>query len=245
MTAVRSGALVALVPLAGSRGAVQALLFASGLTYLFGFPARMALRPLVIGPGRRSPGMPPSSPPSGLPPWPAPAAVGVAIATGGLHRAFVASGSFPPPPACRCCVCPRDLRSRRRSPWRLGLRADVRRMLVTGPATLVRVIRADPMLRVLVVTAFSYVTAVAIGELLIVALAREQFADLPVRGTGWLVGAMGAGGVACALLSAPRPAPTPVGSISPETSSRRWPGSSCRGCTGGPGPRGHGARGRF
>jgi ENTS family enterobactin (siderophore) exporter len=202
VTAVLNGALVALVPLAGSRGAVQALLFASGLTYLFGFPARMALRPLVIGPGEEVAGNAFIVTAERLASVAGPAAVGVAIATGGIDRAFVALGIISAAAGLLMLRLPARPPQPEEEPLAAGLRADVRRMLVTGPATLVRVIRADPMLRVLVVTAFSYVTAAAIGELLIVALAREQFADLP-GANGWLVGAMGAGGVAGALLSAP------------------------------------------
>ncbi|EIE97820.1 arabinose efflux permease family protein [Saccharomonospora glauca K62] len=206
VTAVMNAVLLASVPLTQSLVQLQILMFTAGVVYMFGLPARMALRPLVIAKGDETPGNALLVTAERLSSIVGPLLVGVIIASVGVEVSFPIQGGLAMLAAASVWGLPaRPLREPEQAEAeqkeKPGLKSELRKMLVTGPAVLVRAVAGDRMLRVLVLTAFTYVGAVALGEVFVVGLAKENFAGSP-GANGWLVSAMGAGGVLGALLSA-------------------------------------------
>lgn len=200
VTAVINAAFVASVPLTQSLVQLQILMFAAGVVFMFGLPARMALRPLVIATGDETRGNALLVTAERLSSIAGPLLVGLFIALVGVEASFLTQGAFAVLSAVSMWGLP--ARPPRETPSeRQGIRNELRQMLVTGPTVLIRAVTGDRMLRTLVLTGFCYVAAVAIGEVFVVGLAKENFVGYP-GANGWLVAAMGAGGVLGALLSA-------------------------------------------
>lgn len=199
VTGVAQACLILAVPfIVDSLALLQIALLAEGVIAMFGFPARMALRPMIIAKGDEALGNSWIVTAERLSSVLGPALVGVLIASKQTDAAFflasastllgavLISGTKTSPRA----VAPAE---------RPSARDSMRTILVTGPRTLFQIVTRDRMLRAIVLTAFSYVAAVSFGEIFIIDLARTNFADLP-GANGWLMAAMGAGGVAGALL---------------------------------------------
>lgn len=194
---VIASVLLALVPLTGVIWQLQILMFVIGLVQLFSFPARMALRPLAIPTGGETRGNAAIVTAERLSGILGPLLVGLLIATSGLGIGFFLQSGVSIVSALLILGLPARP-FERDAPGSLG--EEFRAMLITGPKVLARAVFGDPMLRVVVLTAFTYVAATAIGEVFIVGLAKESFPTVP-GANGVLVAAMGAGGVLGALMS--------------------------------------------
>ncbi|MFB9565960.1 MFS transporter [Saccharopolyspora hordei] len=196
-TALVNAVVVASVPLTQSLAQLQLLMFAAGVVYTFGLPARMALRPVVIEEGEETRGNAVIVTAERLSSIVGPLLVGLLIATVGVEASFPAQGGITVLSGLLVWGLPNRPAREGASG---GVRDELRQMFVTGPVVLVRALAGDRMLCAVVLTAFTYGAAVAVGEVFTAGLAKDHFADHP-GSNGWLVAAMGTGGVLGALLS--------------------------------------------
>ncbi|WGD36534.1 MFS transporter [Lysinibacter sp. HNR] len=199
VTGLLQSIMIVLVPFMGSLSHLQILLLLEGVVYMFGFPARMALRPMVIPVGSETAGNSWIITAERLSSVLGPAAAGVLIAALGIQNSFFIPGVLSVIGALLMIGMKKRDWTSSSSPREIP-QGELYQMVVSGPKALLQVVYRDKMLRMIVLTSLSYVAAVACGEIFVVALAREIFADIP-GASGWIVAAMGFGGVVGALLS--------------------------------------------
>lgn len=202
LTAVANAAILTMIPLTSSLLQVQVLAFLTGIAYMFGFPSRMALRPLVMSKGSEVRGNAMLVTAERLSSVVGPLAAGGVIAFRDVESIFWLQAVTATVAGLLMLGLPKrgetmddEFKAAE------SVRGALRDIFVLGPRTLFNVVRADAMLRAVTLTAFTYVAAVSIGEILIVKIALENFQSID-GATGFLLAAMGAGGVLGALVAA-------------------------------------------
>lgn len=198
VTALANAALVGAIPLTTGLWQLQVLSFLGGVVYMFGVPARLVLRPLVMAPGTETEGNSVLVTTERLAGLLGPACAGPIIAVAGLGWLFGVEAVAAVAAAGLMLGLPdRPIAERPAAPER-SLAARAGAVLTEGTAALVLIVRRDRMLFGLTVTAFTYVTAVAVGGIFLAAYSLESFPQIG-GGSGYLLAAMGAGGVAGSL----------------------------------------------
>jgi ENTS family enterobactin (siderophore) exporter len=197
-TALASAVLVAAIPATTALWQLQALSFLGGVVYMFGMPARLALRPLVMPAGAETAANSALVTTDRLAGLLGPACAGPVIAVAGLGWLFGVEALAAVLAAVLMLGLPdRPAEQRPPAPER-SLPARTVAVLTEGTAALLMIVRRDRMLLGLTVTAFTYVAAVAIGGVFLATYSLETFAGI-AGGNGYLLAAMGAGGVAGSL----------------------------------------------
>lgn len=202
VAALASAAVVGAIPFTTAIWQLQALSFAAGVVYMFGYPARLALRPLVMPEGSEAQGNSLMVTAERTTTLLGPAMAGPIIAFAGLNLLFgfealtavvaaVLMLGLPDRPAER--AAPAEDRTG-------GAWARMKSMLSEGTGTLLMIVRRDRMLRGLTITSFTYVAAVAVGQVFLAKYSLSHFTGIE-GGVGYLVAAMGAGGVIGGLLA--------------------------------------------
>lgn len=193
---------------------MQALSFAVGICFVFGSPARLALRPLVIPAGSETEGNSLLVLGERATLLVGPALAGPIVALWGLDWLFAIEAltalcaallmrRIPPAPPHRRADLGDAARGsssdRRRRRIRAAL-AALPRAYRGNVSALLAIVRGDRMLAALTATAFGYVAALGAGKTLLAAYAVEQFPGTSGM-LGFLLAAMGAGGAVGALLA--------------------------------------------
>ncbi|TDC01027.1 MFS transporter [Micromonospora fluostatini] len=215
-SALASAAVVALFPFTTAMWQIQVLAFLVGLSFMFGVPTRMALRPAVMPSGSELRGNSLLVTSERLTSFLGPATAGPIVAFAGIGWLFgveavtavlaavlllglppvprpdAAAGSPPAGPG----DAPAPTGGRRsvgRVAWDL-----VRRVLITSPRELAGLVRRDRLMLALTVTAFTYVAAVSLGRVFLTAFETERWPDSGAF--AYALAAMGVGGVLGGLL---------------------------------------------
>lgn len=202
LAAVTGGALVALFPLSSGIGEVALLAFLTGACFAFGVPARMALRPQVIEVGEEARGNSLLVASERLATVLGPAFAGVLFAIGGVDVLFyveavaaVAAGALllglegPSRQAADTAV-----------PWRaVGVQGWWQTLYVEPARGFHRMLRSQPTVRALSLTALGYVTAVGASRLLLTDQGPRLFGGEGAA-LGYLMAAMALGGVIGAMV---------------------------------------------
>lgn len=196
VSALASAGLVALIPATTSLGQVQLLAFLVGFTFMFGIPARLALRPLVMRPGDEVRGNSLIVTAERSASMLGPLVAGPVIAIGGISWVFFVEAATAAGAALVMLGLPLLSSAADASvPQRPNKRStSVWRVLANTLAPLARMLARDGMLAGLTATAFSYVAAVGAGRILLTVLAASQFSAVAGM-LGYMLAAMGAGGV--------------------------------------------------
>lgn len=177
-------AFVGMIPFAlDSLLFLQVLLVVQGVVSMFGFPARMALRPVIIPKGLELQGNSWIVSAERLSMVIGPAIVGLLIATVGLESSFATSSVLAGVGALAMFGVP-PIASKGFDSARSSVRQELVNVFVAGPRALFKVVGGDRMLRVLVLTSLTYVAATSIGNVFIVDLAQTNFAASPGANLG-------------------------------------------------------------
>ncbi|WP_181871221.1 MFS transporter [Sphaerisporangium album] len=202
-SSVSSAAVVALFPLTTELWQLYVLSFLTGITYMFGVPAWMALRPQAMKPGAELEGNSSVVTAERTTMLLGPA-LAAAIATSlGLVWLFAAEAASAAAAAVLILRIPLRARDARKEPGKDregtagGTAAVVRKTIqgafVDGPRDLARAVGRDRFLLGLTITSFTYVFAVALGRTFLIAATAEWFPEHQVY--GYALAAMGAGGI--------------------------------------------------
>jgi MFS family permease len=198
VSAVFSGLLVTLFPGTDALWQIQALAILVGIGYMFVMPAVLVVRPQVMAPGSELAGNGLVVSAQRLALLLGPTASGPVIGLAGLRWVFVfeaitaiAAAGFLirlriPAPASRPASGP----------------ASAGKTLAESVRNVTRLVMSDRKLAAMTVTVFTYVIAYGLGNLLLASYSLDVFHRLPGV-LGYLLGALGVGGAAGALL-APR-----------------------------------------
>lgn len=222
LSSVASGVVVGLFPFTHALWQVQVLSVLGGVAYMFGYPARMALRPLAMSEQTLVKGNSMLVTSERLTTLLGPASAGPIIAFIGLDWLFwievmaaLAAAGFvlllPKAPVAEKSRASKPTTSDAPEDHGLArppsLGAAVRRWLgglgrlfTGGLREMVSIIRTDGMMLALTATAFSYVAAIGISTTFLSKFSLTDFAGIP-GAYGYLVAAMGAGGVLGGLLA--------------------------------------------
>jgi MFS family permease len=210
-SSIASGIVVGLFPQTTALWQVEVLSVLAGVAYVFGYPARMALRALVLTDETRVKGNSMLVTSERLTSVIAPASAGPVIAFLGLTWLFRTEVVAAFAAAVLVLMLPRRKRSGDSSEpsqqaaekVEAALRSMFPRiaaLLTNGLREMVRIVRTDGMMLALTSTAFTYVAAVGIGVTFLSDFSLTRLHDLP-GAYGYVVAAMGAGGVTGALMA--------------------------------------------
>ncbi|WP_223732089.1 MFS transporter [Streptomyces purpurogeneiscleroticus] len=206
VSAVFSGAMVALFPLTTALWQVQILAVLVGIGYMFVVPAALALRPQVMDAGSEMSGNGLVVTAQRMARFIGPAVAGPAIALVGLSWVFVLEGAMAliatlffarisshvpveRAPKNRAAGIAAALRP---ANWAGELVGDVRS--VAG------FLRSSPRLGALTITVLTYYLAFGAGTILLAAHSLKDFSDMPGM-LGYMFGALGVGGIVGATLA--------------------------------------------
>ncbi|MDV9198185.1 MFS transporter [Streptomyces sp. Wh19] len=199
-----SALFAALIPVCGALWQIQILTFGIGLTAMFAGPARFVLRPAVVSEGdeRRGNGLLMAA--QRVSTLSGPPLVGVIVAIGWpLWIAFLleaASALVAVVMMLRVPPLPSAADEEAESTGAEGHGA-FKAAYVTTTRALLRAISDDAFIRGATLTSFSYVLAVTLGRMMLVVMGAQHYSD--VSGFyGWMLAAMGAGGLCGSLLTA-------------------------------------------
>lgn len=210
LSSIASGVVVGLFPQTTAIGEVMALSVLAGVAYMFGYPARMALRAWVLTDETRVKGNSMLVTSERLTSVIAPACAGPVIAFLGLTwlfraevvAAFIAAALVLMLPQKRRPGDPSQASQKASDEAEEALRSAFSRiatLFTNGLREMVRIVRTDGMMLALTSTAFTYVAAIGVGVTFLSDFSLTRLHDLP-GAYGYVVAAMGAGGVSGALL---------------------------------------------
>jgi MFS family permease len=210
LSSIASGVVVGLFPQTTAIGEVMLLSVLAGVAYMFGYPARMALRARVLTDETRVKGNSMLVTSERLTSVIAPACAGPVIAFLGLTWLFRAEVVAAFIAAMLVLMLPQKRRSADPAvpPVASGeaekaLRSVFSRiaaLFTNGLMEMVRIVRTDGMMLALTSTAFTYVAAVGVGVTFLSDFSLTRLHGVP-GAYGYVVAAMGAGGVSGALLA--------------------------------------------
>lgn len=200
---VGSGVVVGLFPLTGALWQVQVLSALGGVAYMVGYPARMALRPLAMAEGTTVKGNSMLITSERLATLLGPVTAGPIIALVGIAWLFRIEVLVALAAAIFIVLLPKADMDRRSAGEESGGAAGrglgrVVRIVVDGLREMLVIVRRDSMMVALTVTAFTYVTALGINTTFLSKYSLDHFPHIP-GAYGYLVAALGAGGVAGGL----------------------------------------------
>lgn len=201
VSALASAAVVVLFPLSMTVLEVGVLAFVTGSTFLFGVPARMALRPRVMLAGSEVRGNSLIVGGERLAMTLGPALGASLVAFGGIRDIFFADAIALVGGGMLLLgiagVEGYDPAAFDAAPAEVG--AWSHRLFVAPVTEFREMLRGEPLVTALTVTAFGYVIAVGAGRLLLVDRAKAVFGAN--SSLGYLVAAMAAGGVTGAIIA--------------------------------------------
>ncbi|MER8199658.1 MFS transporter [Streptomyces microflavus] len=214
VSALGSAIVIALMPWTTALWQIQLLSLLVGIGHMFGGPARLALRPLVLKEGEELAGNGVLVTVERLPVFVGPPLAGVLVTTAGFHVAFLAEAVACLAAAVLVLLVPASpvgsiLRPQssstpdgpqRRDGKLVAAARHLRRAYATGIRGMTAAVTRDRFLLGLTLTGFTYVAAVAMGRMFLLRLATESFSEHSSSVYGYLLGSMAVGAVVGGVL---------------------------------------------
>ncbi|MEV5675810.1 MFS transporter [Streptomyces sp. NPDC052069] len=199
-----SALFAGMIPLCRALWQIQILTLAIGITVMLAVPARLVMRPAVVSEGDELRGNGLLMAAQRVSTLAGPPLVGVIVIVGPhLWVAFLLEAVTALFAAALILRIP---------PWRPTVNKSagpggakdgrmLRKAYVTSTRALLRVISSDAFIRGATLTSFSYLLAVTLGRLMLLVMGAERYSDISGF-YGWMLAAMGAGGLCGSLLVA-------------------------------------------